>query len=769
MLHAIIFILSGNILPEKDITQGRQYMSKYCLIFVAYAMKKTIGIIISFLFLFSLQVTASHIFGGELYYRHLNGLTYEVNLALYGDCGGQVFPNLNTLVARVDVRGGTAPVAPLYLVLDTNTRDEITPVCPAYRDSTQCENPFSAIYGITRFVYRDTVTLPGIASDYKFVFDGAYSNAGRTNNISNIVISGASIIYLEAELDNTEPNSSPQFTSVPTPFYCVNMEQEYNQGAVDNDSDSLVFELAHALNQGGGKVLYVPGYSADVPVETGGEFAFNPLNGQVAFTPVVTQRSVVVNKVYEYRNGKVVGTTMREMTFIVIGNCNNIPAKGQVDSVSTRGGIWSAGNVLNVCTGTGDVHFVYKMSDPDGDPIEITSAGVPQGSELIVRGNNTAAPVVEFTWNAASLRPGNYTFFLTARDEHCPVSAIQTRGFTIRITDPYEATHSVIRPTNCYHKATLLFDIAHGLQPATCSFLWNDILLRRFTDTVMQFTDSFSAGAYVLVVSSPFLPCSTVYNFQVTDSGIFPFAPVLADSILCFGSVPNPLRVLKYPGADVLWYDVDGNILPEAPMPATSSYVPQHWLVAQQVGTCRSEQKNVEVSVVPNPRLTLLFDTGTVCMGEKVYLNAAGAPFLKWLPEGSVFREPDNTPFLRIYESAGFSVIGSNEKGCSDTIEFEYRTPEPCCTFSYPTAFTPNGDGRNDYWRPVMYGNYQTYELCIYNRWGTRIFHSFLPNDGWDGTYLQELQPMDTYHYYLKARCVTGKDEMSKGAFTLIR
>jgi gliding motility-associated-like protein len=55
-----------------------------------------------------------------------------------------------------------------------------------------------------------------------------------------------------------------------------------------------------------------------------------------------------------------------------------------------------------------------------------------------------------------------------------------------------------------------------------------------------------------------------------------------------------------------------------------------------------------------------------------------------------------------------------------------------------PNSFTPNGDGTNDVFLPVItsgvdLGNYQ---LLIFNRWGQVVFSTTDPTMGWDGTYM---------------------------------
>ena len=41
-----------------------------------------------------------------------------------------------------------------------------------------------------------------------------------------------------------------------------------------------------------------------------------------------------------------------------------------------------------------------------------------------------------------------------------------------------------------------------------------------------------------------------------------------------------------------------------------------------------------------------------------------------------------------------------------------------------PTAFTPNNDGKNDVFRPLIYGNVKKYQFTVYNRWGQIVFQT---------------------------------------------
>ena len=92
-----------------------------------------------------------------------------------------------------------------------------------------------------------------------------------------------------------------------------------------------------------------------------------------------------------------------------------------------------------------------------------------------------------------------------------------------------------------------------------------------------------------------------------------------------------------------------------------------------------------------------------------------------------------------------------------------------------PTAFSPNGDGNNDYFTlfgPI--GAKQVKVLRIYNRWGSLIFsrESFVLNDqtlGWDGTYKGQPVEEGIYIYYAEVEFVNGKIVQVQGDVSVLK
>jgi gliding motility-associated-like protein len=65
-----------------------------------------------------------------------------------------------------------------------------------------------------------------------------------------------------------------------------------------------------------------------------------------------------------------------------------------------------------------------------------------------------------------------------------------------------------------------------------------------------------------------------------------------------------------------------------------------------------------------------------------------------------------------------------------------------------PNVFTPNGDGINDYFEVTTDGS-TIYEFSVFNRTGTRIYHSRSPRIFWDGNSLDGIVLKDGIYYYV--------------------
>ena len=89
--------------------------------------------------------------------------------------------------------------------------------------------------------------------------------------------------------------------------------------------------------------------------------------------------------------------------------------------------------------------------------------------------------------------------------------------------------------------------------------------------------------------------------------------------------------------------------------------------------------------------------------------------------------------------------------------------------FYIPNAFTPNNDGKNDVFKPIIFGNIIHYSFMVYNRWGQKVFESNDLLKGWNGTFHGGMPDADIFMWTCSYQLADGNEENKKGTVTLMR
>ncbi|MGB0883523.1 MAG: gliding motility-associated C-terminal domain-containing protein [Flavobacteriales bacterium] len=112
-------------------------------------------------------------------------------------------------------------------------------------------------------------------------------------------------------------------------------------------------------------------------------------------------------------------------------------------------------------------------------------------------------------------------------------------------------------------------------------------------------------------------------------------------------------------------------------------------------------------------------------------------------------------------------VLATDENGC-EHYEVTKFVPDETI-YTVPTAFTPNADGVNDKFTPVM-DCYRELEFKIYNRWGKLMFGTTEITREWDGKDLDGNDaPAESYIYLSVYRDALGLQHTDEGSLMLIR
>jgi gliding motility-associated-like protein len=128
-----------------------------------------------------------------------------------------------------------------------------------------------------------------------------------------------------------------------------------------------------------------------------------------------------------------------------------------------------------------------------------------------------------------------------------------------------------------------------------------------------------------------------------------------------------------------------------------------------------------------------------------------------------------STSTIPILNPGLYTLQVTDSNGCMGTDSISI-TDSTCPQYVYlPNAFTPNGDGKNDIFRPVFAGAASTFRFAVYDRWGRAVFVTTTPGAGWDGTTGGRPQPAGTYVWECVYQLYQEQEHMQRGTVMLIR
>jgi gliding motility-associated-like protein len=150
-----------------------------------------------------------------------------------------------------------------------------------------------------------------------------------------------------------------------------------------------------------------------------------------------------------------------------------------------------------------------------------------------------------------------------------------------------------------------------------------------------------------------------------------------------------------------------------------------------------------------------------LCTGNVLKINIKGYKNYLW----STGATEEN---ITIRAAGVYYAEVTNLDDCigSDTIIIKETK---CIPVSVPNGFTPNGDGKNDFFRPFINTEINDYKLKIFNRLGQTVFATQNYIEYWDGNFKNQPQTPGTYVYQINFRNIDGKLFTYTGNIMLIR
>ncbi len=302
------------------------------------------------------------------------------------------------------------------------------------------------------------------------------------------------------------------------------------------------------------------------------------------------------------------------------------------------------------------------------------------------------------------------------------------------------------------------------LNPAICE---GDSIMLYCTSSSSLTSYQWSTGS--LADSTEVQPLLTTMYYLNTQTGIcrvndsvqvmvhvypsFTFDP--EDPWLCHGDSIIVTAATDPALSPMTWYD--GNTSPGRYFkPAETAWYP----ISANNHSCIT-QDSVRVRVNYHPQISLGADR-TLCNGNEIELNVKGTADT-WLWSNGA-----TTAFTTVSEPGIYSIIAILDS----CIATDTMVIVSCSEIWIPNAFTPDGDGFNDYFFPKC-TNIEEFHMTLFDRWGTQVFETRDWTEGWDGRFNGEYAPVGVYTYLIEFReirdYVVPALQQRKGYFVLVR
>jgi gliding motility-associated-like protein len=176
-----------------------------------------------------------------------------------------------------------------------------------------------------------------------------------------------------------------------------------------------------------------------------------------------------------------------------------------------------------------------------------------------------------------------------------------------------------------------------------------------------------------------------------------------------------------------------------------------------------------QVNVHVQPPVPAYAGNDTIAIkGVPHQLFGSGGVSYLWSPPYPLNSATNQNPLATLENDTKFILQVIDVAGCIgyDTVFVQaYFGPN----YYIPNAFSPNGDGLNDVFRPIPVGIVSTDYFRVFNRFGQVIFQTSEWLKGWDGTYKGVKQPIGGYIWIIKGKDRNGKTIEMKGTVMLIQ
>lgn len=665
---------------------------------------------------------ASHITGGEMYYRFLginNGLyQYAVTLKLYQRCNsGRQFPN--PAIISIFNKTNNARVADLNVNIGSTENISITNPDPCIT------NPPSVCYDVAYYTF--TISLPASASGYVIASQVNYRIAGITNlspGYNNVGATYSADIPGTTAVANGPENNSAKFIGSDLVIVCANNNFSYSFAAQDGDGDVLNYFFCEAYastSTAGGNPVPVnpppfppvpynfPGFSETAPL--GNTVQVDPNSGLITGIAPPSGIYVVTVCVQEKRNGQIIATQRKDLQifiagcsiasasllpeYLLCGNTQTITLTNQSSSPLIISQNWevldntgmiiaaATGNILNYtfpAIGVYTVKLVINRNQPCSDSTtavirvfpgfvpDFTSTGVCVTKPTFFYDQTTSVygSVNSWKWDFGDLA--------TILD----ISSQQNPSYTYLISGTKNVRLIVTDTKGCRDTVTKNLGI---IDKPPISLAFRDTLICNIDNLMLQAsgTGGFSWSPPVNIINAntatPIVSpvTTTTYYVDLFDNGCsnrdsvkvrvvdHVTLQVMGDTTICRSDTIQ-LKVFS-DGLQYIWTPASQLNNPTAQSPLAVTFATTNYLVTAIIGGC-SASDNINVTAIPYPLVNAGADS-VICYNSPAFLHGlTDGSSWQWSPSGSLENASLLNTMAHPPRTTNYFLTAYDTKGC---------------------------------------------------------------------------------------------------------
>ena len=261
-----------------------------------------------------------------------------------------------------------------------------------------------------------------------------------------------------------------------------------------------------------------------------------------------------------------------------------------------------------------------------------------------------------------------------------------------------------------------------------------------------------NAGTY-FVTATTTNNCTSKDTITILSVYPNPVVKLDHDSTLCIGSarILNAGNFVSY-----LWNTGNTSQL------LSINTIGMYSVTVTDNNNCKGTDSVKIVTILPSPFNFLPGDT-SVCSYGTLQLSSKAA-FSKYLWNTNAV-----TSSINITQPGIYWLQVKDFNNCTGKDSIIVAQKDCLKGFFIPNAFSPNNDGKNDIYRPMLFGKVMQYEFAIYNQWGEIVFKSVDVNKGWDGKYKALPQDGNIFIWTCKYQFENEPIKIEKGTVLLLR